>query len=182
MRKPDIVGDIQIIAASAFLAIILGQSDIFRNFLAASQEIRFLGSFIAGIFYTSMFTTVPATVIIVLLARSTPLSELAILGGLGAALGDLLIFRFLRDTISEDISYFFRRYGSRRFIHSQASKLARPALVALGAVIIASPLPDEIGLTMMGVSKIPTVLFLPISFVLNALGILVIGLVAHSIN
>ena len=50
----------------------------------------------------------------------------------------------------------------------------------MGALVVASPLPDEIGLAMMGFSKIRTSLFIPISFLLNFLGILVIGFIAKN--
>src|SRR3989304_3240061 len=43
----------------------------------------------------------------------------------------------------------------------------------LGALVIASPLPDELGLMMMGFSKMRTLFFIPISFLLNSLGILI---------
>jgi len=42
---------------------------------------------------------------------------------------------------------------------------------------VISPLPDELGLAMMGLSKMKTSLFIPISFILNSLGILAIGLI-----
>jgi hypothetical protein len=41
----------------------------------------------------------------------------------------------------------------------------------LGAFIIASPLPDELGLTLMGMSKVRLAVLVPVSFVMNAVGI-----------
>ena len=41
----------------------------------------------------------------------------------------------------------------------------------LGAAIIASPLPDEIGLSLMGMSKTRVAVLIPVSFAMNALGI-----------
>ena len=60
-------------------------------------------------------------------------------------------------------------------------RIFRWLIAFLGALIIASPLPDELGLTMMGFSKIKTSLFIPISFLLNSLGILIIGLIAKAV-
>ncbi|OGG78335.1 hypothetical protein A3A36_01445 [Candidatus Kaiserbacteria bacterium RIFCSPLOWO2_01_FULL_52_12b] len=51
----------------------------------------------------------------------------------------------------------------------------------VGALIIASPLPDEAGLAMMGLSKMKTSVFIPISFALNFLGILAIGIFAKEL-
>ncbi|KKR47070.1 MAG: hypothetical protein UT80_C0011G0001, partial [Parcubacteria group bacterium GW2011_GWC1_40_13] len=57
-------------------------------------------------------------------------------------------------------------------------KLFKWLIPFIGALIIASPLPDEAGLAMMGLSKMKTSVFIPISFALNFLGILAIGLFA----
>jgi hypothetical protein len=48
-----------------------------------------------------------------------------------------------------------------------------------GAVIIASPFPDEIGVSMLGMSKLGSRYFLLISFVFNSLGIFIIGRLAQ---
>ena len=47
-------------------------------------------------------------------------------------------------------------------------------LPVLGAVIIASPLPDEMGVGLMGISKLKTSQFILLSFVLNSIGIFII--------
>ena len=49
----------------------------------------------------------------------------------------------------------------------------------LAAAIIASPLPDELGLMILGFIHFNTKKFLPIAFVLNFLGILAITLFAQ---
>lgn len=45
-----------------------------------------------------------------------------------------------------------------------------------GFVIIASPLPDELGLLMMGLSGIRLLWFIPLAFSANAAGIFLIAL------
>src|SRR3990167_7131268 len=52
---------------------------------------------------------------------------------------------------------------------------------ALGAVIIASPLPDELGLIMMGLSHIRTATFIVLSFMMNAAGIFAIATAAQAL-
>ena len=54
-------------------------------------------------------------------------------------------------------------------------------LMGVGALIIALPLPDEIGLVMMGLSRMKARHLIPISFVLNSLGIALVGLVARAL-
>lgn len=51
----------------------------------------------------------------------------------------------------------------------------------IGGLIIASPFPDELGIALMGFSKMRILPFMIMSFIFNSLGILVIGLVAKSL-
>jgi len=171
--------DLAIVALSVLIAISLAKSGWIEKFLVNTEGIIFLGSFLAGLFFTSIFTVAPAAVVIVEIAKSgTPLWELAIFGGLGAMIGDLVIFRFVRDRISEDISNLI---GERKGRWRKVLKFRSFRWLAafLGAVVVASPLPDEVGLAMMGFSKMKTKSFLPLSFVLNSAGILVIGILSR---
>ena len=51
----------------------------------------------------------------------------------------------------------------------------------LGGIIIASPFPDELGISLLGFSKMKTTAFIPVSLIFNFLGILAIGLIAKAI-
>ena len=51
----------------------------------------------------------------------------------------------------------------------------------LGGIIIASPLPDELGIGLLGFSKMKVSWFVPVSFVFNFIGICLIGLVARAV-
>jgi uncharacterized membrane protein YdjX (TVP38/TMEM64 family) len=52
-------------------------------------------------------------------------------------------------------------------------------LPIIGALIIISPFPDEIGIGLMGLSKIKKWQFMLISFALNSLGIFIIVALAN---
>lgn len=131
-----------------------------------------LGAFVTGILYTVGFTAPLATAMIVDAAHATSPWALALLGGLGAMLYDTLIFAFVRKTTHVS---FFTNIRQRFF--------GRPAitwtLAAFGALVIASPLPDELGSGLLGLSNIPQKYFVPFSFFLNGLGILIIALLAR---
>lgn len=174
--------DLFIITASVFAAIILVKSGIIVQILSAAGYAKYIGSFIAGIFFTSAFTTAPATAAFVELSGFNSIIIMALLGGLGALFGDLIIFRFVKDRFAEDIKYLLSLSGWRRldFIIFHR-RLFRWILVFLGALIIASPLPDEIGIAILGISKIKNRNFVIVSYLLNTLGILIIGLLARAI-
>ena len=181
-QKNNLTKDIGIIVLSVVVAIILIKTGAIEEILKQTRDLWFLDSFIAGMFFTSVFTTVPA---IAALGEIAQLSQsvllVAIFGGLGALCGDLIIFRFMRDRFGEDILRLIRNSGNGKLRSIVRLKSFRWLTLFLGALVIASPLPDELGLTMMGFSKTKTSLFIPVSFVLNSLGILVIGLVAKNL-
>ena len=51
-----------------------------------------------------------------------------------------------------------------------------------GIIIIASPLPDEIGLFMMGLSRIRMIWFIPLAFIVNAGGIFLVVLTSQYLS
>jgi len=174
--------DLAIIVFSFIAAMIFVKTGTLKNILDSAQGLKFLGSFVSGIFFVSVFTAVPATVIIAELAKTDSIFLVALFGGLGALFGDLIIFKFIKDSLSEDFFYLIKKSGSERFFSIFKLKLFRWLVPFFGALVVASPLPDEIGLMMMGLSKMKTSLFVPISFALNSLGILAICLIAKSVQ
>ena len=180
-RKNNLIKDVAIIALSVLIAVILVKTGVFINILASSKKLELFGSFIAGMFFTSVFTAAPATVVLAQIAQVNSVFLVAFFGGIGAMVGDLVIFRFIKNRLSEDILYLLKKSKSERMLSIFRLRIFRWSIAFLGALVIASPLPDELGLMMLGFSKIKTSLFIPISFLLNSLGILVIGLIAKAI-
>ena len=177
----NLVRDLALVILSVFIAIILVKTGVLKELITSTQEVRFIGSFIAGIFFVSVFTAAPATVALGEIAQSNSVIVVAILGGLGALIGDLIIFRFVKDRVSEHFYYLIKVSKSERFFSIFKLKLFRWITPFVGALIIASPLPDEIGVAMLGLSKMKNSLFILISFVLNSAGILIIGLIAKAL-
>jgi hypothetical protein len=180
-QDSNLFRDLAIIVFSIIIAVILVKTGVLKNLLEETRSMKFFGSFIAGLFFTSIFTTVPATVALGEIAREGSLFWTVLLGGLGAMIGDLLIFKFVKNSLAEDISALIQHSARRRFSAVFKLKFFRWFFAFLGALIIASPLPDELGLAMMGFTKVKTSIFIPLSFIFNALGILIIGLIARSL-
>ena len=180
-RRNNLVASWGIIILSVFVALLLAKTGILRDILTATQGAQFIGSFIAGMFFVSIFTAAPATIVLGEIAQSNSVTEVAILGGLGALLGDFLIFRFVRDRVSEDFSTLVKMAKSERLLSLFQRKAFQWIIPFTGALIIASPLPDEVGLAMLGLSKMRTAVFIPLSFSLNAVGIFIIGFIARAL-
>lgn len=69
----------------------------------------YLGAFITGIFFVSTFTVAPAAVILFNLADVLHPIEVAILAGLGAMVGDYIIFRFMKDKVFDELLPLLRK-------------------------------------------------------------------------
>ena len=177
----NLVRDLALVILSVFIAIILVKTGVLKELITSTQEVRFIGSFIAGIFFVSVFTVAPATVALGEIAQSNSVITVAIIGGLGALIGDLIIFRFVKDRVFQHFSYLIRISKSERLFSIFKLRLFRWVIPFMGALIIASPLPDEIGIAMLGLSKMKNSYFILLSFVLNSAGILIVGLIAKAL-
>ena len=181
--KNNLAKDFWIIITSIIVAFFLVKSGLLREILYLTKDFWFLSTFIAGMLFTSVFTTAPAIVALGEIAQSSQsVIPVALLGGLGALCGDLIIFRFMRDRLVEDIVRLIGKAKNGRIRHIFQLKFFRWLTFFLGALVIASPFPDELGLMMMGMSKAKTSLFIPTSFIFNSLGILVISIIAKSLT
>lgn len=176
-----LLDDFIFVAVMVMLAVGLAEAGAVAYVIGAFSGAEVIAVFLAGLFFTSAFTTPISIVFLGNLAQSVPLPTLAVVGAVGAMLGDFVIFKFVRDRLQEDVRYVMSRGDHTRIRKVFHTKLVRQLVPFLGALVIASPLPDEIGIAMMGLSKMRTRLFLPISFIFNAIGILAIGWVAMSL-
>ena len=161
-------------AFSIITALILIHTGMITYLLSSALELKLIGSFIAGLFFTSLFTIAPAGIVLAHIAESTPIILVAFLGALGAMVGDLLIYTFLQNNLTEDINELMdlpRYRRIKKLFGVRKLRLLRPFV---GAIVIISPLPDEIGLALLGLSRIPVSLLLPLTFLLNFFGILLV--------
>lgn len=179
--RNHIAVDVVIITVSVALAVAFVETGALAWFLNATKGLGLFGSFLAGIFFTSAFTVAPATVVLGGMAQELPVWGVAVFGGLGALLGDSLIFRFVEHRLADDFEYLLRKTDTERLVSIFHRRLFRWPFQFAGALVVASPLPDELGLAMMGISKIRASLFAPLSFLLNSAGILVVGLIARAL-
>ena len=137
-------------------------------------NLGYLGAFLAGIFFVSTFTVAPAGLVLYRLAENLHPVEVALLAGLGAMVGDYIIFRFMKDRVFEELAPLFRQLHTPYVRTLFRSPYFGWLLPLIGALIIASPVPDEVGVSMLGLSKIRPWQFFAVTFTLNALGIFLI--------
>ena len=170
------------VGASLAAAYAIVHFQLVQQALEATGDGILFASFIAGMFFTSVVTTAPAIAVLGELALEGNLLLVALAGGAGAVIGDYIIFAFVRDRVGDDIAYLLARTGTPRFFKLFHRRTFRWMLPFIGGLIIASPLPDELGLALLGIAKMRTSRFVLLSFTFNATGILLIGLAARSLS
>lgn len=183
-RKPSwlVIGrDLGLIMFSILVAVWLVDSGVVRDFMNTAGD-GWLASLLSGIFFTSAFTTAPAIAALGEVARNGfhPLAVAAV-GSLGAMTGDFIIFYFVRDKFAETLGWLVRLPRRSRLRALFKSPLARWSLFIIGALIIASPLPDEMGLALMGLSHVRNRYFIVVSYISNFIGIWIVASIARTL-
>lgn len=175
--------NLAIIFISTAAAVYLLKSPQVSGLVSSLGPLGYAGVLVAGAFFTYMFTTPIATATLLILSGNLDPLLVGLIGGAGAMISDLIIFKFVRSSIS-----FFDKeiYRVKEFVREHNplhlrkenylwERLKKYLVFALAGFIIASPLPDEIGVAMLGASDIKTWKFVLFSFVFNSLGIFLIA-------
>ncbi len=142
----------------------------------------YLGALLAGMLYAYSFTAGAAVAILVILGGELNIITAGLLAGSGALISDLLIFNFIRHSFEDEIirisaSHFWDKWCDNYRLNLIVKKYILPIL---GAIVIASPLPDELGVAMLASDKlISSRIFAIMSYALNTAGIFVILLIGR---
>lgn len=169
-----------------FLTYFLFKAGIYQKLVLRLEDFGYLGAFLAGMFFISTFTAIPAATVLFLFAeRFDNLPFLALVAGAGAVLGDYFVFRFVKDGLADELKGILKHIGGGGLLrvhwiaHTKYFGWLGPVL---GALIIASPLPDELGVGLLGIYKMENKKFILLSFILNTIGIFALLSVLKNIN
>lgn len=179
--KIHLLKDSSLIFGSIALAVFLLLNPVVDQILASTMQVDVLVSFLAGVFVTSVLTAPSAVVVFGELGGVMSPWLIAFVGAFGSVCGDLILFRFVRSHFTEDINVFVRSHTFKKLFSFSRFKTFRWLLPFIGGILIASPLPDELGVTLLGVTKLPTKFFMIISYFSNFVGILLIALIGQSL-
>lgn len=172
LRKRWKYKNLFIVCVGILGAVCLSRIDAFREILLHLGSWGYVGAFFGGILFVSTFTVATGGIILFSLAQYLHPVEIALVAGLGAVVGDLLIFRLIKNDLQTELRTIYNsRLNGRHISRLLHTKYFSWSLPVIGAIIIASPLPDEIGISLMGLSKIKTFKFVFVSFLLNTIGI-----------
>ena len=166
--------DVAVLVASIIAAYFLVESGLLSRLLTFSQGLELIVAFIAGIFFTSMFTIAAAVAVFIKIGNPQNILAVSLIGSLGAVCGDMLLFLFIRDAVIGDLKTVIKTSSYRKLLFYFHGGFLRWLGPLLGAFIIATPLPDELGLALMGISKVRSIYMIPVTFIMNFIGILAV--------
>jgi hypothetical protein len=175
--------NIALISAGFLLALALVFSGVIHTItdaFLAHGILAYIGAVLAGFLFSSTFTASIGGALLFSLGRHLHFIEIAALGALGSVICDLIILKFVRSAIADELEDFLTEYFRldyfKRMIKTRYFKWTLPVL---GAALIVSPLPDEIGVSLMGLTTMTQRKFIAVSYVLNFVGILLVMVVAY---
>jgi hypothetical protein len=160
---------------SILLTIVLSKYDFFNKFLFETRYIPFIGSFIAGILYVSASTAALGILMLADLSKKLSPIEIALIAGLGGAVADFGIFRFFKNNLLSEITPIYDRLGGQKLTRLMRHKLLKWSLPIIGAIIIASPFPDELGIGLMGLTNIKSYQFVLLCLALDIMGVFLLA-------
>lgn len=169
-----------LLVASLIVLFLVARTEVAHSVIEFLKGFGYASGVLVGFFFVSTFTVAPAAVLLFHLAQELNPMLLALLAGAGSVVGDLVLFKFLKDRVFEELRPFVQSLGGSHLSLMLKTPYFAWFAPVLGALIIASPFPDELGISLLGLSKISTVQFMALTYVLNVAGILFIVLLAQS--
>ncbi len=163
-----------IYVVAVFVAYFVFQIPAVNNTVSSFESI-YLPIFFGGLLFSAGFTTPIATGFFLALDPAN-IYAASLVAGIGALIADLGIFSFVRLSFMDEFKKMKNSTLIKHIISGAESivpkKLRSFLVYILVILIIASPLPDEIGVAMLaGFTRIHPYGFALISYIGNTLGI-----------
>ncbi|MFA5932853.1 MAG: hypothetical protein WCV81_01145 [Microgenomates group bacterium] len=165
---------------SLIIFFLLADTPFVKNIISYIGNFGYLGAFFAGILFVSVFTVAPASIVLFYLAESLNPLGIALAAGTGGMIGDYLIFKYLKDEVFGELKPILIHHEGKLLQKIFRTPYFAWIVPIIGAVIIMSPFPDEVGIGLMGVSKMKTWQLMGLLYLLDVVGIFLIVIAARS--
>lgn len=165
---------------SLILFFFFAEHPLIKNTIAFIGNFGYLGAFFVGIMFVSIFTVAPAGVMLFYMADTLNPLGVALAAGAGGVVGDYLILKYLKDKVFYELKPVFMNHGGKPLRKLFKTPYFAWSVPIVGAIIIMSPFPDEVGLGLLGISKMKQWQLLGMLFLLDVAGIFLIVIAAKS--
>lgn len=145
-------------------------------------SLGYFGTFLSGILLAYSFTAAPAVAVLLILEKGQNIFLATLVGGFGALVADLIVFKLIRNSFKNEIKKLSHEKSLRHLEKKIPNKAKRYLMLMTAELFLASPLPDEIGVTLFSLYKhISARRFAIISYITHFVGILIILLIGRAI-
>ena len=165
--------NLTLVILSIVVVVLLSKNPQFNQLIASVGALGPVGAVIGGALFVCTFTVSLGAVILFDLAKRTSPLEIGAFAAIGAVFTDFVIFHYVKNNLVGEVEDLYEDISGHHFKVVVHSKFFGWFLPVLGALIMASPFPDEIGVSLMGISKMSPLKFLILSFILNGIGIVI---------
>lgn len=185
--------NLTLLGLSVITTAVLAHFGVFTKTFGGLGELGFIGAFVAGAMFPITFTSPIAVASLYYLGSHIGMPTTIIFGGIGALVGDLFIFKILKDrTIAEIVAIrkkFREAHGGhdKKGHRSELKKLfhSKPFHslgLFVGGLLIMLPVPDELGIAILASYRLDTKRFIAISLVLNTISVWIITALGAATN
>jgi len=153
----------------------LVETEIFSQFLMRLGDYGYLSAFVAGMMFSSTFTITIGGLILLALVGKLSAIEIGLIAGLGAMFNDFLMLKFVKSELKKELCDLYNTMDKELCLEEKLHlKYLTWTMPIIGGLIMISPLPDEIGVGLLGLSKMKTYKFALISYCLHTTGIILL--------
>jgi len=163
-----------ILVLTIVLAIYVYFSGVSSHLVDWMGRFGIIGVLISGAFFGYGFTAAPATVSLIAFTDTINPLIVSFIGATGTMIGDLVLFHFFKRGLPDEVEGLVKQTKLEKLKKGKFKWL----VPGIAGFIIASPLPDELGIALLGASKFDGNTFMLLAFSLNFVGLLVITTIA----
>ena len=143
----------------------------------------YFGTFLAGLLYPYALTSAAGTGILLILAKEQNFLLAEVIAGIGALISDIILFLFVKRTFNDEVQKLSKETVVRTVNRWIPASVRAYLLVTFAGLLIASPLPTEIGIMLMTTIKnISVKKFAIIVYILHASAIFIILLIGSTLK
>lgn len=171
---------ILLFACAIVISYLLYRQGSFHWITQHLDGFSYVSIFIAGMLYSFGFTAPFAVAFFVDLAPQVSLLPATLVAAIGASVADVGIFEFVTVSMHEEFARLretriYQRLYELMHHETIPERLRRMMRWILAGIIIGSPFPDEIGMTLLaGLTRLEGFRIAVFCFVMNLIGILTI--------
>jgi hypothetical protein len=142
----------------------------------------YFGTFLAGLLYPYALTSAAGTGILLIIAKEQNFLLAGVIAGIGALISDVFLFLFVTHSFSDEVQKISEETVVRSANRLIPNSIRVYLLATFAGLLIASPLPTEIGILLMtSIRSLSFKKFISIIYILHASAIFIILLIGNAV-